>query len=131
MKEIPENSIEQSKEQKKYTMEDFLAEMRELKGQQEKEHISQDLAGVVLDDLTERDRDMWQDLRDETITRESLGEYSRELLDDIGNYQEDVPEGRRAFSRFLNNKVQGVFVPRERKRDEEDVRRLKEDGVNL
>lgn len=117
MEKMSEQNLERPEREREYTMEGFLAEMRELKRQQEEEHISQDLAETDVDVLTEEDMRMWKTIEEwrgnplsSKEMRERLDDYSKAFFDENGNLRENIPRSRYAFCQLARSKAGEVIV---------------------
>lgn len=110
MTEMPKNNLE-----------DFQKEIRGLQEEQKTgERISEDLTQTLPQELTERDMEMWRivhEWRDSSLRseemRDILDEYTQGFLNEEGELQEGVSEGRYAFLWFVLNKAQDVVVRRQ------------------
>lgn len=81
----------------------FWEEIKEVERNESAAHFEH--GDFNAEELTEKDRDIWERLKDGSITREDLSEYRR----DVG----EESESRKIFLGFISNKAMGMFLKKE------------------
>jgi hypothetical protein len=65
------------------------------------------------DELTPGDLEIWEKIKNETITKEEMTQFKDSLLDEAGYPREGVSPGRLKFMAFFNNKAGGIITMKE------------------
>lgn len=104
MKEALEH-IEQPEGEREYTMEDFRAEIlakQEAQAQPGEKYVSEDLKHINVEDLTQEDFEIWEKIRNKTLSMKDVEEYRNS----IRLVFRDLSEGRSHFFAFVMNRAQ-------------------------
>ena len=87
--------------------EDGLAAFREeiaaLEDEEARAGKTRHFEGIVVGELTEEDRALWERFKADAITREELSRYQREV------FQQGVSKSRQAFCEYIANKLTAKF----------------------
>lgn len=97
-------------EKEKVFVEKFRKEINQMKEKDIKQEKPAHLFEVNPEELILKDAEIWERVKNETVTKDDFQTYKSEFIDKEGNFRENLPKSRLKFLQFIANKVNVIFL---------------------
>ena len=95
-------------------MVNFKDEIRLIAEKEREDQKTAHFRGLNPEELSVPDMEIWEKVKNESITREDFDRYRNNLVDEgSGDVKDNVPQSRVIFLAFIANKVIVIFLKKE------------------